>query len=100
MAGNVTEDDSGDNPLSQQPSDIDPPSYEITYGSDHNLKWDPPQGSKELAIALSYHFPTESDLESKMQSATKNFLKAEEKKQKWGNILLSEGKISETDCGL
>lgn len=82
MAGNVTEDNySGDNPLSRQPSDIDPPSYEITYRSDHNLKWDPPQGSKELAIALSYHFPTESNLESKMQSAIKKFLKAEEKKQ-------------------
>jgi hypothetical protein len=58
------------------------PTYEISYGADHTLQWNPPQGSKELAIALSYHYPLERDLESKMRAATKKFLKAEAKKRK------------------
>jgi hypothetical protein len=57
---------------------FDPPEYEISYGEDHTLRWIPPAGSKELAVALSYHFPI-GDLESKMRAATKKFLKAEAK---------------------
>jgi len=57
---------------------FDPPEYEISYGEDHTLQWIPPAGSKELAVALSYHFPM-GDLESKMRAATKKFLKAEAK---------------------
>lgn len=35
-------------------------------------------GSKELAVALSYHFPLQKDLESKMQAAIKAFLHQEQ----------------------
>ncbi|KAE9369855.1 hypothetical protein N431DRAFT_560572 [Stipitochalara longipes BDJ] len=68
---------------------FDPPMYEISYASDHTLQWNPPQGSKELAIALSYHFPLERDLESKMRAATKKFLKAEAKKKSpaWNSVV-------------
>jgi hypothetical protein len=59
---------------------FEPPSYKISYASDHTIQWDPAQGSRELAIALSYHFPMERDLESKMRAATKKFLKAEVKR--------------------
>jgi len=48
--------------------------YRITYAPDHTLQWDPPTSSKELAIALSYHFPLEPDLESKMRAAMVRFL--------------------------
>jgi hypothetical protein len=67
-------------PRSRESTTFDPPTYEIRYAFDHTLEWDPPQGSKELALALSYHFPMERDLESKMRAATKKFLKAEAKK--------------------
>jgi hypothetical protein len=36
---------------------------------------EPPQGAEELAILLSYHFPKEKDLESKMMATTKIFLR-------------------------
>lgn len=64
---------------SRESSIFEPPEYEISYGEDHTLQWDPPAGSKELAVALSYHFPM-GDLESKMRAATKGFLKAEAKR--------------------
>jgi hypothetical protein len=64
---------------SRESSIFEPPDYEISYGEDHTLQWDPPAGSKELAVALSYHFPM-GDLESKMRAATKGFLKAEAKR--------------------
>jgi hypothetical protein len=65
--------------LSRESSIFEPPEYEISYREDHTLQWDPPAGSKELAVALSYHFPM-GDLESKMRAATKKFLKAEAKR--------------------
>jgi hypothetical protein len=68
-------------PRSRESTAFEPPTYEIRYASDHTLEWDPPRGSKELALALSYHFPMEKDLESKMKAATKKFLKAEAKKR-------------------
>ena len=54
--------------------------YEISYGIDQTLQWDPPASSRELAIALSYHFPTEKDLEAKMKAATKKFMREERRK--------------------
>jgi hypothetical protein len=54
------------------------PQYNISYGDDHTLQWEPSVGSKELAVALSYHFPMQTDLESKMQAATRKFLREEE----------------------
>jgi len=56
------------------------PEYSITYGSDHTLQWKPPAGSKELAVALSYHFPSKLGLENKMQAAIKRFMKDEKRK--------------------
>jgi hypothetical protein len=35
-------------------------------------------GSKELAVALSYHYPLQKDLESKMRAAIKVFLHQEQ----------------------
>jgi hypothetical protein len=61
---------------SRESSIFIPPEYEIFYGADHTLEWSPPAGSKELAFALSYHFPL-GDLESKMQAATRRFIKAQ-----------------------
>jgi hypothetical protein len=43
------------------------------------LQWDPLAGSQELALALSYHFPQEKDVESKMGAAVKSFLRARRK---------------------
>jgi hypothetical protein len=54
------------------------PQYQINYGDDHTLQWTPPAGSRELAIALSYHFPLQIDLESKMQAAIQVFLQQEQ----------------------
>ena len=54
--------------------------YTITYRSDGTLQWDPPSKSMDLAVALSYHFPLEESLESKMQAAIKKFLRTEGKK--------------------
>lgn len=44
-------------------------SYSITVGPDGTLQWNPPIGSEELALALSYHFPLHQTLEAKMQAA-------------------------------
>jgi hypothetical protein len=54
------------------------PQYHVSYGDDYTLQWTPPVGSKELAVALSYHFPLQKDLESKMQAAIKVFLHHEQ----------------------
>jgi hypothetical protein len=54
------------------------PQYHVSYGDDYTLQWTPPVGSKELAVALSYHFPLQKDLESKMQAAIKAFLHQEQ----------------------
>ena len=58
---------------------FDPPKYKISYGPDQVLQWDPPANSRALAVALSWHFPVEKTLESKMQAAIKVFLKEEQK---------------------
>ncbi|KAG4427225.1 hypothetical protein IFR05_017293, partial [Cadophora sp. M221] len=67
--------------ISSRESSFDPPSYAIYHGKDYTLQWEPPVGSKDLAIALSYHFPLETSMERKMRAATKKFLKEEKKSQ-------------------
>lgn len=67
---------------SRAESEFSAPEYNITYGQDHTLQWDPPVGSKELALALSYHFPLQADLASKMQAATRRFLRQERDSKK------------------
>lgn len=49
--------------------------YKVTLSKDSTLQWEPPAGSDELAIALSYHFPLEKGVEKKMQAATREFFK-------------------------
>jgi len=56
--------------------------YTISFNEDNTLEWNPPVGSKELAIALSYHFPKEEKLEKKMQTATMKFLRAEHQRNR------------------
>ncbi|APA09159.1 hypothetical protein sscle_04g039290 [Sclerotinia sclerotiorum 1980 UF-70] len=69
------------NRAQRESSIFDLPQYVISYNDDHTLRWDPPAGSKELSIALSYHFPLEQDLGSKMQAATRKFLRNERQKK-------------------
>jgi hypothetical protein len=57
----------------------DPPVYIITSGSDGVLRWHPPVGSAELALALSYHFPMPETLEDKMQAAVLKYIRASKK---------------------
>ena len=64
---------------SRESSVFEYPEYKLTYAHDFTLQWDPPADSKELAIALSWHFPKERSIESKMQAATKRFLRLERK---------------------
>jgi hypothetical protein len=53
------------------------PKYSITRGEYGVLLWDPPARSRDLANALSYHYPLEQTLLEKMQSATRDFLDSE-----------------------
>ncbi|PQE31997.1 hypothetical protein CJF32_00001599 [Rutstroemia sp. NJR-2017a WRK4] len=80
MADSNSQDPDKDRAL-RESSIFDLPQYVISYNDDHTLRWDPPAGSKELSIALSYHFPLERDLGSKMQAATRKFLRAERQKE-------------------
>jgi hypothetical protein len=80
MADSVSQDPDKDRAL-RESSIFDLPQYVLSYNDDHTLRWDPPAGSKELSIALSYHFPLERDLGSKMQAATRKFLRAERQKE-------------------
>jgi hypothetical protein len=80
MADSISQDPDKDRAL-RESSIFDLPQYVISYNDDHTLRWDPPAGSKELSIALSYHFPLERDLGSKMQAATRKFLRAERQKE-------------------
>ena len=48
--------------------------YKIIYKPDGTLAWEPAVNSKALAIALSYCFPLEKDLESKMRAAIRKFV--------------------------
>jgi hypothetical protein len=77
MAELTGRDDSGDQANLEVPI-FSAPQYQINYGEDHTLQWTPPVGSKELAVTLSYHFPLQTDLESKMQAAMKVFLHQEQ----------------------
>lgn len=79
MADTISQDQDKHRAL-RESSIFDLPQYVISYNDDHTLRWDPPAGSKELSIALSYHFPLERDLGSKMQAATRKFLRAERQK--------------------
>jgi hypothetical protein len=56
------------------------PEYHITFEEDGTLQWTPPAASKELALALSYHFPKQKNLEDKMQAAIRRFLQASKKR--------------------
>jgi len=51
--------------------------HSITYGPDYTLRWNPPAHSREFALALSYHFPLEKDIESKMKAATAKLIRDE-----------------------
>ncbi|CZR57662.1 uncharacterized protein PAC_07551 [Phialocephala subalpina] len=51
--------------------------YRITRGLDLSLQFDPPIGSLELANALSYRYPMEQNLESKMRRAILDHLDTE-----------------------
>jgi hypothetical protein len=52
-----------------------PPTYALSFAEDGTLQWDPPIGSSELALALSYHFPLQKTLAEKMQVAIGTWLK-------------------------
>lgn len=52
--------------------------YRIIRGPDLSLQFDPPTGSLELANALSYKYPLEPDLKSKMQRAILDHLTGEQ----------------------
>lgn len=64
---------------SRESSVFDPPVYTVYSGSDQTLQFDPPVGSKELAVALSYHFPGEGSLDAMMRAAVKKHLREERK---------------------
>jgi hypothetical protein len=51
--------------------------FTITRGCDDALQWSPPVGSRELANALSYHYPFQETLLEKMQQAMEDFFKSE-----------------------
>jgi hypothetical protein len=53
------------------------PKYSISRGEDDTLQWQPPIRSRELANALSYHYPLEQSLQEKMQHAILDFLDSE-----------------------
>jgi hypothetical protein len=50
------------------------PKYSITHGEDDTFQWQPPIKSRELANALSYHYPLEQSLQEKMRRAILDFL--------------------------
>src|SRR5450432_810869 len=51
--------------------------YRITRGKDYDLVWEPPLRSRQLADALSYHFPEEPTLKGKLQRAIEHFWEVE-----------------------
>ncbi|KAE9369777.1 hypothetical protein N431DRAFT_560527 [Stipitochalara longipes BDJ] len=69
---------------SREISTFKPPEYQLFYALDKTLQWDPPADSRELAEALSYHFPMEQSLKTKMQAATKVFLQNRERSKSIG----------------
>ena len=76
MPISLVNDEAG-NPLDNGSRTRAPPKYSITRGEDDVLQWQPPIGSRELANALSYHYPLEQSLQEKMQCAILDFLDSE-----------------------
>jgi hypothetical protein len=60
----------------RESSAFEVPKYSLSFADDFTLQWEPPLGSPALAIALSYHFPIEENLECKMRAASRRFLVA------------------------
>ena len=60
--------------------------YKISVAEDGTLQWDPPAGSQELALALSYHYPVERDVAGKMRAAVKTFLRARRRAESGGGL--------------
>ncbi|CAG8957071.1 hypothetical protein HYFRA_00009272 [Hymenoscyphus fraxineus] len=67
---------------SRESSVFQDPTYRVYYGSDLSLQFEPPAGSKELAVALSYKFPTKGSIEGMMQAAFQEFLRDEKRKSR------------------
>jgi hypothetical protein len=91
MSGSGVREPSADRNV-RSPS-FEPPEYRITLDKDGLLQWSPPANSKELALALSYHFPTQESLAKKMQAAMRIYLGAEKKRLQQaekGNIAIKE----------
>lgn len=74
-AATTSKSDNLPNQQSREQSVSDFLDYTISFAEDKTLQWDPPAGSPELAIALSYHFPMEKGVGGKMRAATKKFLR-------------------------
>jgi hypothetical protein len=73
------------------------PEYHITFEEDGTLQWTPPAASKELALALSYHFPKQKNLEDKMQAAIRHFLRASKKRSAQAQQDKGSSAIAEAD---
>ena len=71
--------------------------YKISYSDDGTLQSTPPPRSKELAIALSYHFPEEKDMKEKMKAAIKVFLRAT-RKENMDSTMVASAKPASIDC--
>jgi hypothetical protein len=76
MPISLVNDETGD-PFDNGLSTRAAPKYSITRGEDDALQWQPPIRSRELANALSYHYPLEGSLQEKMQRAILDFLDSE-----------------------
>jgi hypothetical protein len=57
--------------------DIEVTGYTISFGDDGTLQFDPPQDSRELAIALSIQFPMQRTLIDKLRAAQLSFLSSQ-----------------------
>jgi hypothetical protein len=57
---------------------FEPPTYALSFAEDSTLKWDPPIGSPELALALSYHFPLQKNTGRKDAGCDGNLAEAAE----------------------
>lgn len=78
---------------------IDPniPTYSISRGVDGILQFDPPVDDEQLAIALSYHFPRPTTLESKMQAAIRIYLDELSRERKSNAKALTAGLHRQTE---
>lgn len=73
---------------------IELPSYTIHYAKDMTLEWEPPIGSDELALALSWRFPCVEGLENKMRAAISEFIGNRERRIQSNNNSTSRGSES------